>query len=170
MPAGCKLVSRDDASAFGRVRREVSDVTPGFLAIETHERHAGLVRLAISDRAPQTGPTADPTQRTRYVARFDDSDAALMHAHERMKRRLVDADSHLYRVPLERAVAAIESIDLRHRQIYLDPTLEREQLATIEQLAVRYRNRRRRLDRLFRTLGYIGVGILILNLLTFSLA
>ena len=92
----------------------------GYLAIETHRDRPGIVRLVLSTEAPDPAPAAHADRRLRYVARFNDREAALMHTHEILRRRLIDLDTHLYRVPPERAIAAVESLDLKHRRIYLD--------------------------------------------------
>jgi len=109
-------------------------------------------------------------RRLRYIARFNDSDAALMHTHEILKRRLIDADGHLYRVSAERAIAAIESVDLKCRRIYLDGELSDECKEAIASQAERLRSRRRAWAVVFQAFGYIGVGILLFNLCFLSLA
>ena len=113
-------------------------------------------------------PTLHSARRIRYIARFNDCEAGLMHTHEILKRRLLDPDTHLYRVPMEQAIAAIESLGLRHRRIYLDSDFSADTKAHIEALTERYRDRRRYQTAFFQTLGYIGVGILLFNLLVLS--
>ena len=143
---------------------------PGYLTVETHAGHSGLSRLSLRSEQPDPEPTGHGQPRIRYIAHFNDSDAALMHAHEILKRRLIDADAHLYRVPAERAVAAAESLDLRHRRTYLDPAFSDESLSLIQQFAAQFRDRRRRRDNFFQALGYIGVALLLINLVALSLA
>jgi len=147
-------------------------VQSGYLAIETHQDRPGVVRLALSPEAPDPAPdTAMQTdRRLRYIARFNDCDAALMHTHEILKRRLIDPDAHLYRVSAEWAIAAIESIDLKCRRIYLDGEFSNESKEAIASQAERLRSRRRAWAVFFQTLGYIGVGILLFNLFFLSLA
>lgn len=144
----------------------------GYLAIETHQERPGIVRVALSREAPDPAPgTAMQTdRRLRYIARFNDGDAALMHTHEILKRRLIDPDAHLYRVPAERAIAAIESVDLKCRRIYLDGEFSNESKETIASQAERLRSQRRAWAVFFQALGYIGVGILLFNLFFLSLA
>lgn len=143
---------------------------PGYLTVETHAGHSGMSRLILHSKQPDPAPTGHGEPRIRYIAHFNDSDAALMHTHEILKRRLIDPDAHLYRVPAERAVAAAESLDLRHRRTYLDPTFSDESMSSIEQLSARFREQRRRRDNFFQALGYIGIALLLINLVVLSLA
>jgi len=62
----------------------------------------------------------------KYVARFSDIDAALMHFHTGLRRRLVNVDMRLYRASETEAVAISEAIELPHRRIYLDPELAQD--------------------------------------------
>lgn len=137
----------------------------GYLAVETHHDRPGLVRLFVSARAIDPEPTVHATRRVRYVARFNDSEAALMHAHELLRRRLVDVDAGLYRAPCEQAIAAVESIGLSHRRIYLDPDLDAATRTTIEQAVERLSAARRRRDLAFDYVGYAGLALLLFNLL-----
>ena len=143
---------------------------PGYLTVETHAGHAGLSRLKLRGEQPAPDPTGHEQPRIRYVAQFNDGDAALMHTHEILKRRLLDPDTHLYRVAPERAVAAVESLGLRHRRVYLDPDFSEQSRATIAQFTTRFVRQRERRERLFQTLGYIGIALLLFNLVTLSLA
>jgi hypothetical protein len=143
-------------------------VHSGYLAIETHRDRPGIVRLVLNSASPDPTPAADGEPRIRYVARFNDGDAALMHIHEILKRRLVDLDAHLYRASLERAIAAAESIDLRHRRIYLDPEISADSKESIDSFARQMRAQRRSWAVFFQTLGYIGIGILLFNLFFLS--
>jgi hypothetical protein len=113
-------------------------------------------------------PAEHASKRLRYIARFNDRQAAMMHTHELLKRRLIDLDARLYRVPLERAIAATESLDLKHRRIYLDAELSDESRMAIDAFAARFRTRRQAWAGIFLTMGYIGVGLLLLNLLVLS--
>ena len=143
---------------------------PGYLAIETHTDHQGWIRLLLGDRQPALGTDPDASRRICYVARFNDGDAALMHTHEILKRRLLDLDARLYRANLAQGIAAIESLDLRHRQVYLDPDLSTEIRAEVDALAAHNRHRKQLRDRFFKTLGYIGLGLLLFNLFFLSFA
>lgn len=142
----------------------------GFLTVETDATRAGMVRLGVSARMPASASDPDPRHRLCYAARFNDSEAALMHAHELLKRRLVDIDAHLYRVSPERAVGAIESLALQHSRTFLDPAASDGVRDAIDAYSAAYRRRRARRDQFFETLGYIGIALLLLNLLAFSFA
>ena len=142
---------------------------PGYIAIETHAERPGLVRFVLFDKQPDPDPANHSVRRWRYIAGFNDREAALMHTHELLKRRLLDPDSHMYRVSPERAIAAVESLDLKHRRIYLDPDFDSNSKVAITSLTEKYISRRRAWASFFQTLGYIGIGLLLLNLLTFSI-
>jgi hypothetical protein len=142
---------------------------PGYLAIETHTERPGLVRFVLCDTLPDPDPTGHSEPRWRFIAGFNDSEAALMHTHELLKRRLLESETHLYRTSPERAIAAVESLDLRHRRVYLDPDFDDRSRATIASLTEKYVGRRRAWASFFQTLGYIGIGLLLLNLFTFSI-
>lgn len=142
----------------------------GYLSVETHAGRPGRVRLMLSTESPDPAPAAHSPTRIRYVARFNDGEAALMHTHEILKRRLLDPDAHLYRTTAERAIAAIASLGLSHRQVYLDAQLPDETRTAIRDLTARFRGNQRRKDRLFEAFGYIGIGLLLLNLLFLSFA
>ena len=141
----------------------------GYIAIETHTERPGLVRFVLCDKLPDPDPTGHSELRWRYIAGFNDREAALMHIHELLKRQLLDPDTHMYRTSPERAIAAVESLDLKHRRIYLDPDFDGHSKATITSLTEKYVGRRRAWTSLFQVLGYIGIGLLLLNLLTFSI-
>ena len=127
------------------------------------------MRLLVTSEQPETASGVQALRHIRYIARFGDREAALMHTHEILKRRLLDLDTHLYRVPLEQAIGAIESLDINHRRIYLDGDLSAGARRTIQGWTSRYRNRHSRWDRFFEALGYIGLGLLLFNLFFLSL-
>ena len=141
----------------------------GYLTVETHAGHSGLSRVNLYSALPDPEPTGDTQPRIRYIAHFNDGDAALMHAHEILKRRLVDLEAHLYRVSAEHAVSAIEASDLRHRRVYLDPVFSDDSKLSIDELSARFRNQCRRRDHFFQTVGYIGIALLLFNLIALSL-
>ncbi len=141
----------------------------GFLAIETHRDKPELVRFYLSDVSPEPDPGAT-RHRLRYVARFNDRDAALMHTHELIKRRLLDPDGHMYRVSLARAIAAVESLELKHQRVYLDPALDNGETEKIAEWANRFVRLKQFKTRLFDTFGYVAIGLLLFNLFVLSLA
>lgn len=136
---------------------------PGVLYLETHAAHPGLVRVALADVPPPTEVGADAAARVRYAARFADGDAALMHAHELLRRRLVDLDARLYRTSLPAAIAAVESLDLSHRRLYVDPGLDADSVATIRRAQARLVRHRQVVDRIWTVVGYIVLGLLLLR-------
>jgi len=128
-----------------------------------------MVRLMLTSELPDA-QRADADTRLRYAARFNDGDAALMHTHEILKRRLLDPDSHLYRVPEERAIAAIESLGLTHRDVYFDPSMDEATRQAIDRLREDMAGQRERKEQLFTTIGYIAIGLLLFNLFVLSFA
>jgi hypothetical protein len=138
----------------------------GYLTLETHPAHPGLVRLRGLEAAPPTPapPPADGDAPTlRFAARFSDLDAALMHFHSGLRRALVDLDGRLYRAPLGDAVAVAEAIELPHRRVFIDPALAHDQrLAnTVETL----HRRHRRWDRFFNAVGIAALVLLAIRAL-----
>ncbi|MDJ0739710.1 MAG: hypothetical protein QNJ91_08330 [Gammaproteobacteria bacterium] len=145
-------------------------MTPGYLAVHTHDAHGGWVRLVTSPHQPDAAQGAPNQPQIRYIARFNDIEAALMHTHEILKRRLLDPDAHLYRASLAQAIAAVESLALRHRGVYIDPDLDATTRAEIDAQRQRNIDAQQRKDRFFQVLGSIGIGILLFNLLVLSFA
>ena len=143
---------------------------PGYLSIQTHDDHRGWIRILVTAHQPAVEPDPQMTPRIRYTAQFNDREAALMHTHEFLKRRLLDPDAHLYRVDLAQAIAAVESVDLRRRTVYWDPQMDDETRSQIERIINANRVMQRRKDHFFRALGYIGIAILLFNLFVLSLA
>jgi hypothetical protein len=135
-----------------------------YLAIETHPARPGMVRLVLAPHQPDPDSTGQAGRRLRYVARFNDGDAAMMHTHELLRRRLVDLDARLYRVSCELAVAAIESLGLAHKRVYLDPEFEHRQRSEIAQRTLRFRHKRQLKERVFNYVGYMGIALLLFNL------
>ena len=136
---------------------------PGYLYLETHTEHPGLVRLVLAESPPATEPVRHSSHRVRYLARFSDGAAALMHAHELLRHELVDLGGRLYRTDLPFAIAAVESLDLSHRQLYVDPELGPDTRALIERTRGRLVGRRQTVDRIWTTVGYIVLGLLLLR-------
>jgi hypothetical protein len=143
-------------------------VTPGYVLLESNAEHPGLIRVANVEIRPDPAPTGHETTRIHCVVAFDDSDAAVLHFHEALKRRLVDPDTHLYRAPVEQGIAALDAIDLRHRVLYLDCDFSSDQRQVITDLTARYRGRKQRVRKVFDTIGYIAFALLLFNLLVLS--
>jgi len=132
----------------------------GYLYLETHKDHPGLVRCLIQDRMPSTG--GESGSGIRYIARFKDIDAAQMHFQNRLRRLLVDIDKHLYRVDLATAVAAVEADDLRHERVWMDAGLDSEALRSRTD---EYRSKSQKQDAFWRYVGMIALVMLLLGLL-----
>lgn len=141
-----------------------------YLSVQTHDAHPALTRILVSDEEPHPiggiGTLETASAKTRFVARFNDIDAALMHTHGLLRRRLVDLDARLYRTPLVNAIAAVESLDLRHQTLYLDPDLKPSEREEISRRVEMLQRRRQRSNRCFEILGWIGLALLLLNFLT----
>ena len=136
----------------------------GYLSIETHSEQPDLLRLALSSRCPAIPEGLEEApRRVRYIARFNDGEAALMHAHQLLRRRLVDVDAGLYRSDLATVVAAVESLGLAHGLIYLDPQIEERARSAIEARAAALKRQRRRRERFWYAVGYIALGFLLLK-------
>lgn len=136
----------------------------GYLIIETSPEHPGLVRIRKAEVPPgDSDLEAQSDPQIRYVARFNDLSAAKMHVHSELRHGLVDVESGLYRSDPVTAVAAAQSVELRHRQIYLDPDLaENHSLDT----AIEKRHWRHRLsDQIWRIVGVIAVVFLFAKIL-----
>lgn len=134
----------------------------GFLLVETREDLPELVRIRGISSAPQlddASPARDRRiPRLRYAARFDDIDAATMHAHNAMRHSLVDLEQRLYRADVRDAVAAADSLALPHRRLHLDPAL-----ADDPRFAARlaqHEARHRRNDEIWNAVGALALVIL----------
>lgn len=141
-------------------------MSSGYLIIETHPDHPALIRLVCADRYHDPEPDVGGG-RPRYVARFDDIEAARMHLHEALHDALIDLDNGLYRSDLATAIGEAEAEGLRHRRVWLDPdlgaaTIERTARAELDALA-----RRARRARFWSWVGRIALLLLIAELLFF---
>jgi hypothetical protein len=140
-------------------------VEEGFVYLETSNSHPGMVRLGASrvlggPEPPRPGARTDPA--IRLIVRFRDVEAGMMHAHNALRRRLVDVDARTYRASLEEGVAAIEAVELPQQRIYLDPELGPGTLATIAAMTDRQHARHGWQDRFWQIVGGLGVGLLVL--------
>ena len=134
----------------------------GYLIIETSLEHPGLVRIRKAEVPPgEPDPETQTDPQIRYVARFNDLSAAQMHIHTELRHGLVDAEAGLYRSDPVAAVAAAQSVELRHRQIYLDPRLAgNDSLET----AIETRRWHHRLaDRIWQAVGILAVAFLLIK-------
>ncbi|MBK1731395.1 hypothetical protein [Thiococcus pfennigii] len=132
----------------------------GYLLIETRRDRPGQVRLDTARLPPPHPAPLGPTgggPRLHYVARFTDIEAAPMHAHEALRRHLLDGDARVYRTDPLTAVAAVETIALPHQRLYLDPALDAD--PCLAEAIARRQARQRRRERLWQG---VGVGALVL--------
>jgi hypothetical protein len=134
----------------------------GYLLVETNPAHPGKVRLRGIDDLPEgTAVGVDPN--LRFIARFHDLDAALMHFHAGLSRRLLDVNERIYRADPVEAVSVADAIALPHRRIYVDPALDRDGKLTAA--IQRLHRRHRRWERFFNGVGIAAVILLLAKLL-----
>jgi hypothetical protein len=134
----------------------------GYLTVEKHPEHEGIIRIGAYRDAPHP-PDAAAGGHTCYVAEYTDLDAALMHAHEKLRRALVDINHHLYRTNCAEAIAAVKSSSLTHREVWIDPDLDKDVRAKIEQRTKTFRLHRQRVNRIAAIIGGIAIGLLLLS-------
>jgi hypothetical protein len=134
----------------------------GFLYLQTHPEHPGLVRVLTQEKLPElAGPNGET--HIRYVACFEDIEAGQMHLHNGMRRGLVDLENRIYRGELERMIACVEADDLDHSRVWIDPALSGEAVRNIEVLTARMRAGARRRDRIWQAVGIAAILLLLLN-------
>ncbi len=88
-----------------------------------------------------------------------------MHAHDILRRRLVDADAHLYRCPVNLAVGAVESLSLKHQRTLLDSNLTEQDREEIRRISHDLSQRSRRRNKYFDFIGYLALAYLLLQAL-----
>lgn len=143
---------------------------PGYISVQTHDGCPDKVRILCSGHKPQTRQPRDSETQIRYIAHFHDSEAAIMHVHSFLKRHLIDPDEHLYRTDAAHAIAAVRSVALRHREVFSDERLDAAVRMDVERLVSGHHRWQRRQDLTFRTIGAIGISLLLLNAFFLSLA
>ena len=139
-------------------------MSAGYLYLVTHTEHPGLIRVMNARHMPALEHAADGSA-VRYLVRCNDVETAELHLHSALRWNLLDIDNHLYRSDLLQAIAAIAADDPRHRQIWLDPSLEPNELKRIETLTRLRRARRRRIDLMWQAIGGVGIALVLLNAL-----
>lgn len=132
----------------------------GYLTIETHPDHDGVIRLATRVTMP-SNERGIGGGHVCYIAEFNDIDAGLMHMHEVLRRNLIDIDNHLYKASMPLAVAAIRSRQLVHREIWIDPEIENKYEEEINAQIDTYRQRQARFKLIIGLVGRIAIGLLI---------
>ena len=146
----------------------------GYLFVESSPTHPGIVRIRIaaSNSAeipdlPALSPTDDGV--VRLVARFRDVEAARMHAHEALRRRLLDPENRTYRAEVNEVLAAIDAIGLQHQRVYRDPDLSAADLANIEGRVAAIQRHAMYVDRAWQIVGGLAVAFLVLLAMTSGL-
>lgn len=136
----------------------------GFLSLITHSEHPGLVRAQLGDTPPELKALEDGGE-IRYVARFRDGEAGLMHVQNAMHSYLEDLENRIYRRPLGEMIACVEADGLDHERVWMDPALDETILNQIDRGAEKRRISRKRSDRIWQIVGYLALLLLILTTL-----
>ncbi len=137
----------------------------GYLCLQTNRESPGLVRVLIRDTLPDTRQETLSDPKIRYVARFNDVDAAQMHVQNSLGSRLTDLETRTYRVDLGEAMATVDADILKHRKIWVDPALDSELLKRIDHLTSRKRDRHQRIERIWQIVGNLAAALLVFQLL-----
>jgi len=136
----------------------------GYLVIESHSAHPGLVRIFETSTLPSaSGSVHRSGPRLLFAARFEDLSAGHMHTHAALRRQLLDLDEGWYRTDPIRAVAAADASELSHRRVFIDPELADNPRLCVE-IAAR-RSRHRLSDRIWHAVGILALALLLLRLL-----
>ncbi len=138
----------------------------GYLVLETHPDHAGMIRARVRDELPNT-QESEAGSEIRYIARFDDIEAGLMHFHNQLHNQLVDLDSRLYKTEVCHAISAVESDDLHHKQVWIDPGIDSRTRAAIDEETAQLKRRHALWNRTWMIVGgFFVLLFLFLNLIT----
>ena len=136
----------------------------GFLTLETHADHAGLVRVKIWDQLPELKPQPDGSE-IRYLARFRDIEAGRMHVQNMMHSSLVDLEDRVYRQKLDEMIACVEADNLDHSRVWIDPGLDQDEKNHIEQLVEKHHSEQKWVDLIWRGVGIAGIILLVITAL-----
>ncbi len=134
----------------------------GFLTLITHPDHQGLVRVKVHDTLPEIKKQEDGSE-IRYVARFKDIDAGVMHVQNVMHAALVDLENRIYRGSLPQIIATVEADYLDHSRIWMDPALSEDNLQEIDELIKQQKASQRRTNRIWQLVGWLGLLLLVLT-------
>lgn len=137
----------------------------GYLYLETRDDHPDMVRVRMSTELPST-QQGEAGASIRAISSYQDLEAAAMHVHEHLKRHLVDIDSHLYRVSLAEALAALRTLSLTCRVVWTDPAIDQETLDARDAFIEKHKSARRHRDVWVRIIIWIAVAMLAFNLLS----
>ncbi|MET0010135.1 MAG: hypothetical protein ABW109_19915 [Candidatus Thiodiazotropha sp. 6PLUC4] len=135
----------------------------GYLVLETHPDHTGMIRARIRAELPNTQDSEEGST-IRYIARFDDVEAALMHLHNELNHKLVDLDSRLYKADIAEAISAIQADELRHQQVWIDPSIDDQLIAKIEAQTTKLKKRHNIQNRIWMMVGgFFVILFFVLN-------
>ncbi|MCU7918577.1 MAG: hypothetical protein KZQ95_09495 [Candidatus Thiodiazotropha sp. (ex Epidulcina cf. delphinae)] len=115
----------------------------GYLTLETHPEHRGLVRVLIKVELPNT-QAASHGSKIRYIARFDNIEAGQMRLHNLLQHTLIDLDW---------VIATIEADDLRHNRVWIDPSLNDSEKQVIDTQTAKFRLRHKRWNTFWLMVG-----------------
>ena len=151
--------------ASGSVPDQGKAMRSGYLYLETRDDHPGMVRVRMSTELPST-QQGEAGANIRAISSYQDVDAAAMHVHEHLKRHLVDIDRHLYSVSLAEALAALLTLSLTCRIVWIDPAIDHETLEAKDAFIEKHKSARRHRDVWIRIIIWIAVALLAFNLLS----
>ena len=135
----------------------------GFLGIQTNPEFPDNVIIITWDELPKT-KNNNYGEGIQYITKFNDILAAGMHVHNGLRHKLLDADTRLYQADIAEAIAVVESDDdLRQQRIWIDPSLNDDDLKLIESLVKKKRLRKKRINRLIQLAGFLALALLALN-------
>lgn len=75
------------------------------------------MRFSVHDTPPL------PDDSVVYYCQFSDSEAAMMHIHNLLKRSLIDLDQHSYAATVAESLAAIKAIELHRSDEWVNPSI-----------------------------------------------
>ena len=133
----------------------------GYIALQTHPEHPGLVRVVTLERVPEAkGGHLDGD--LRYILLYSNAFVARMHIHEGLRRRLVDIDQGLYRCDLGMAMAVCDTVAFHHKRVWQDPSVSEDTLASRAEWRARLEKRHAWRARVWRWVGWAFVFLFLL--------
>jgi hypothetical protein len=138
---------------------------PGYLYLETRDDHPDMVRVRMSTELPST-QQGEEGASIRCISSYMDIDAAAMHVHEHLRRHLVDIDTHLYKVSLAEALAALETLSLTCRIVWTDPAIDQQTIDEKEGWVSIHKNERKHRNIWIRIITGVAIALLIYNLVS----
>lgn len=136
----------------------------GYVYIETHPDHPGHLRLLQSEQQPAPDAGSEGSS-IRYIVRFNNLFRGYQVLQGQFSHEIVDTDQGLFKVELLDAIAKVETSPLSGERIWLDPELERDAGDQLAQRIGAIKQKRLRVDRLWKTVGFVFVALLLLRAL-----